>query len=165
MRILAVIVCIVGTSAAADELATWGESGKWQILIDPAAGNGCLAQRSFEDGTLVQIGAEPARSGGFFAAYNADWSDIEDGAVGVVNFDFGDAKFAGEATGRVAQDLPGGYAFFDNPNFVTEFGKRQTVKISGKSGREVEIDLTGSMKALGSVQACQKEQPEPASNG
>jgi len=163
MRILIAIMCIVGVSASASELTSWEEIGTWEVLVDPAVGNGCLAQRVFDDGTLVQIGAEPARNGGFFAAYNAEWSDIKDGATGIVNFDFGDARFAGDVVGRINQNLPGGYAFFDNPNFVTEFGKRQSVKVTGESGRLVEIDLTGSKRAIEAVLACQKEQPEPAS--
>lgn len=161
MRCLVAALCLVGFSATASELETWGKVGAWEILVDPTVGNGCLAQRAYEDGTLVQIGAVPAKNGGFFAAYNADWSDIQDGVSGTVKIDFGDALFAGDVVGRINQELPGGYAFFDNPNFVTEFGKRQSVNISGESGRLIEIDLTGSMNALDSVLACQKEQPEP----
>lgn len=164
MRVLVPIFCITGAFAAASELETWGDSGIWQILIDASVGNGCLAQRSFDDGTLVQIGAHPAQSGGFFAAYNFEWTDIQNGAVGIVSFNFGDERFAGDVVGKIRQGLPGGYAFFDNPNFITEFAKRQTVTVSGESGRLLEIDLTGSKTAIDSILACQKEQPEPASN-
>ena len=163
MRVLIATMCIVGISASASELEAWREMGPWKVLVDPAVGNGCLAQRVFDDGRLVQIGSDPARNGGFFAAYNADWSDIKDGATGIANFDFGDARFAGDVVGRMNQNLPGGYAFFDNPNFVTEFGKRQSVKVTGASGRLVEIDLTGSKRAIEAVLVCQEEQPEPAS--
>ncbi|TLP56903.1 hypothetical protein FEE96_20820 [Parasedimentitalea maritima] len=164
MRVLVVVLCSFGVPASASNVEHWEEVGAWEILVDASVGNGCLAQRVFEDGTLVQIGAEPVRNGGFFAAYNAEWSDIEIGATGIVNMDFGDARFAGEVVGKVNQDLPGGYAFFDNPNFVTEFGQRQSVKISGESGRLIEIDLTGSKRAIEAVLDCQKEQPEPVSD-
>ncbi len=164
MRVLVAILCSFGISVSASDLETWGEIGVWEILVDAAVGNGCLAQRIFEDGTLVQIGAEPARNGGFFAAYNAEWSDIKDGAIGIVNIDFGDARFAGDVVGKINQNLPGGYAFFDNPSFVTEFGERQSVMISGETGRLIEIDLTGSKRAIEAVLDCQKEQPEPVSN-
>jgi hypothetical protein len=159
-----VLIVMIGTSVGAEELANWSTVGKWEILVDASTGNGCLAERKFEDGTLVQIGAEPARQGGFFAAYNAEWSDIQVGATGVVKFDFGDARFAGGVVGRIRNGLPGGHAFFDNPNFVTEFAKRLSVQVSGESGRLVEIDLSGSKKAIDAVLACQKEQPEPARN-
>ncbi len=111
MRVLLATLCLAGGSALAAELQPWGDPGPWTILVDPAAGNGCLAQRSFDDGTVVQIGAEPARKGGFFAGYHEEWTNIEEGAVGVLNFDFGDARFAGEVVGRFHDGLPGGYAF------------------------------------------------------
>jgi hypothetical protein len=52
----------------------------------------------------------------------------------------------------------GGYAFFDNPEFVTEFAKRQSVIITGSKGPTEEIDLSGSSKAIAAVRACQAEQ-------
>ncbi len=142
----------------------WGESGDWTILIDPEKGNGCLAWKPFENDMTVEIGAAPNQAGGFFAAFNPAWVQIEDGATGIVKFDFGDAKFEGEAVGVFKNGVPGGYAFFDNPAFLTEFGKRQSVTIIGESGAEVELDLSGSAKAIEAVLTCQAEQPEPLKN-
>ncbi|WP_170482535.1 hypothetical protein [Ruegeria arenilitoris] len=142
----------------------WGESGDWTILIDPEKGNGCLAWKPFENDMTVEIGAAPNQAGGFFAAFYPAWVQIEDGATGIVKFDFGDAQFEGEAVGVFKNGVPGGYAFFDNPAFVTEFGKRQSVTIIGESGADVELDLSGSAKAIEAVLACQAEQPEPLKN-
>lgn len=163
MRSLIAVFCIISSPALATDLAVWEESGKWTIYVDPAVGNGCFAQRTFDDGTQVQIGAEPARDGGFFGAYNAEWTDIEIGATGILKFDFGDAKFAGDVVGRLSGDLPGGYAFFDNPEFVKEFGKRNTVIVTGEAGRHVEVDLSGTKVAIDTILKCQDEQPEVAS--
>jgi len=163
-EILVALVLVTGTVASAQGHAVWGEAGGWRILVDPSTGNGCLAERAFEDGTLVQIGTDPSREGGFFAAYNADWTNIEDGAPGVVNFDFGDARFAGDVLGKIYNTLPGGYAFFDNPSFVAEFAKRRSVKVSGESGRIIEINLTGTAKAIETVLKCQGEQPDPSAD-
>ncbi|MCP4385863.1 MAG: hypothetical protein GY798_31375 [Hyphomicrobiales bacterium] len=160
-RILAIIVPIFGMSpAVAADLVPWGSAGDWEILIDPAVGNGCLAQKAFEDGTVVQIGANPARKGGFLAAYNAAWTDIEEGATGSVTMEFPEAAFAGEVVGVMSNGLPGGYAFFDNPNFTDEFTRRTSVVVTGESGRSIEIDLGGTTKAVESVRTCQAEQPE-----
>ncbi|WP_254430657.1 MULTISPECIES: hypothetical protein [unclassified Ruegeria] len=112
----------------------------------------------------VEIGAAPNQAGGFFAAFNPAWVQIEDGVTGIVQFDFGDAQFEGEAVGVFKNGVPGGYAFFDNPAFVTEFGKRQSVTVIGESGAEVELDLSGSAKAIKAVLTCQAEQPEPLKN-
>ncbi len=159
----ATVVLLPGFVHAAG-MEQWGESGDWAILIDPEKGNGCLAWRAFEDDMTVEIGAAPNQAGGFFAAYNPAWVQVEDGATGIVRFDFGDAQFEGEAVGVYKNGVPGGYAFFDNPAFVTEFGKRQSVTIIGESGAEVELDLSGSAKAIEAVLACQAEQPEPLKN-
>ncbi|WP_164659105.1 hypothetical protein [Tropicibacter sp. Alg240-R139] len=139
---------------------SWGSSGDWEVLIDPDVGHGCFMQKAFDDGTLVQVGAVPDRQGGFFAALNAKWTEIEDGQEGVLTLDFGDAKFAGDALGVIRGGIPGGYAFFDNPKFVDEFGKRSLVTVTGKGGQSVEIDLKGSQKAIVAVRACQDEQPK-----
>ena len=161
MRALISALCLCASPVLSDDHVSWGEFGEWSVFVDPATGNGCYAQKAFEDGTLVQIGAEPARDGGFFAAYNADWDHIEADSAGTVKFDFGDALFAGDVVGRILNGLPGGYAFFDNPDFVNEFAKRRSVKVSGESDRLVEIDLNGTKQAIDSVLACQKKQPEP----
>jgi hypothetical protein len=59
----------------------------------------------------------------------------------------------------MSDNLPGGYAFLDNPNFVEEFAKRNSVKFSGESGVWVEISLSGTRQAIAALQRCQKEQP------
>jgi len=161
-KYLAAIAIVSGTAVAASDFSDWGAAGAWKILVDPTNGNGCLAQKTFDDGTVIQIGGVPVRKGGFFAAYHADWTDIEAGAAGVLTFDFGDARFAGDVVGKIADGIPGGYAFFDNPAFVDEFAKRNSVKFSGERGKGAEISLAGTTKALAAVRACQKEQPKPA---
>lgn len=151
---------IFGSVAWANTSSPWGTSGDWEILINPEVGYGCFMQRTSPDGTVVQVGAEPDKQGGFFAVLNAGWTEITDGEEAVLTFDFGDAKFAGDAKGVIKGDLFGGYAFFDNPKFVDEFGKRTKVTVSGEGDRQVEISLKGSQKAIQALRACQKEQPK-----
>ncbi|WP_270730383.1 hypothetical protein [Shimia sp. Alg240-R146] len=115
-------------------------------------------EKTFDSGTLVQIGVVPDKDGAFFAAYNALWPKSELDAKSTVLFDFGDSRFQGDVLGDVHDGLPGGYAFFDNPEFAFEFGKRASVVVQGASGRSEDLDLTGSMKGLASVRTCQKEQ-------
>jgi len=88
IRHLVALAAVAGPAAAAEELVSWGTSGEWTILVDPAVGNGCLMQKQFEDGTLVQFGTVPDRKGGFVAVYNPDWTGIEDGVTGTVKFEF-----------------------------------------------------------------------------
>lgn len=149
------------TLAAAQPYEHWSDNGAWQILVDPARGPACLAQKTFDDGTLVQLGAVPVQEGGFFAAYNPAWTDIKAGDEGTLTFDFGDERFAGEVVGQNHDGTPGGYAFFDNPAFLTEFAKRQEVTVSGEGGHRIRLDLTGTSKTIDAVLACQKAQPAP----
>lgn len=158
--IVVVTVVSCGAALAQEGMTPWGDAGAWQILIDPEVGNGCFMQRTFEDGTTVHVGAVPDRQGGFFAAMNPKWTEIAEGQEGVLVFDFGDAKFGGAALGIMRAGLPGGYAFFDNPAFVDEFGKRNSVQVAAKQGDPIEFDLKGSKKAIAAVRACQAEQPK-----
>ncbi len=155
-------ILLSSSLACAAGLEPWGEAGEWSILIDAENGDGCLANRHFESGLIVEIGMDPALGGAFFAAYNPEWTSIVDGAIGEVNFDFGDDQFAGEVVGVHRNGVPGGYAFFDNPEFATEFVKRTEVTIWGEREEKFLVDLSGSSKAVAAVLSCQAEQPEQA---
>ena len=152
---IAILAITAGTTASAEEISTWGAAGGWAILVDPDAGNGCLMEKHFDDGSLVQIGAVPIREGGFFAAYNPEWTDIEDGATGTIKFDFPDIRFSGDLVVVANEGLFGGYAFFDNPDVPMEFARRNQMTVIGSSGRTVEISLAGTAKAIQAVKACQ----------
>ena len=156
-------IALSGSCAFAAGMEQWSEEGDWKILIDGDKGNGCLANRVHDSGLIVEIGIAPERDGAFFAAFNPEWTSIEDGAIGVVNFDFGDDRFAGDVVGVFRNGVPGGYAFFDNPEFATEFAKRTEVTVWGEREEKFVVDLAGSSKAIEAVLACQTAQPEPAS--
>lgn len=156
------LICVLGpgSAALAQEMSPWREVGEWSILIDPAAGNGCLMQKKFDDGTLVQFGALPDRNGGFLAAYNENWTDIEDGKTGPVKFDFPHIRFVGDVIGVAKDGRFGGYAFFDNPNVTLEFGRSNHMRIIGDLGRHIEVNLRGTSNAIKAVKTCQAEQVE-----
>lgn len=157
---LAAVVALFGTPLAASEPSAWGTSGMWEVLVNPDNGNGCFARRTLEDGTIIEMGTVPNRRGGFVAAYNATWTPVKEGEFGTVEFDFGDAIFAGEATAQSNDGAPGGYAFFDNPAFPNEFAKRRSVTVSRAGGPRYQLDLTGSSNAIQAVYQCQSEQPQ-----
>lgn len=160
MRCIAILsLSIMPVSAFAADV--WQTAGDWTIQIDTEDTGKCFASRELDDGSEVQIGAEPTLDGGYFAIYNEAWTHIEEGQDGTVEFDFGTARFGGEANGKIVDGKPGGYAFFNNPAFVQEFARSQTVKIIGSHGKSFELDLTGTSKAIRGVLACQDEQPEP----
>ncbi len=160
------VACLLTFGAAANtsfaqartDHATWGEVGKWTIRIDPDVGNGCYMEQTFEDGTLVQIGFVPNRDGGFVALYNPDWTNVQDGVVGTVQFDFETSLFGGNYVGVAQEELLGGYAFFNNPAFVSEFGRRNAVTVKGDRGDTINVSLKGTARAINAVRQCHSEQ-------
>lgn len=152
------VMALVAGMAMAQPFEDWGESGDWSIKVDKAVGDGCFMQRTYDSGTVISIGYVPDKKGAFFSAFNTAWTQIEDGATGNVIFDFGDSRFQGEAVGKIVDGVPGGYAFFNNPEFASEFGRRLSVKFSGEGGGGEEIDLGGSSAGLRALKACQEAQ-------
>jgi hypothetical protein len=154
--IVAALSC--ATTIFAQELTMWSDAGNWQIFVDPASGNGCLMQTELADNTRVRIGAVPIREGGFIAVLNKEWQDIDEGATAVLTLDFDGEIFAGDAEAITNGEWRGGYAFFNNPEFVEGIAKRRTLVVSGEGDREVTIDLTGTANAVNAVLDCQKKQ-------
>ncbi|MDW3221749.1 MAG: hypothetical protein R8G34_02500 [Paracoccaceae bacterium] len=142
----------------------WKSLGEWTIQVKTDDASRCFASRKLGDGSEVQLGAEPTLDGGFFAIYNSDWTHISDGVTGEVEFDFGRSRFGGAALGKIENGMPGGYVFFNNPAFVQEFARRQTVRIIGSGGAQFELDLTGTSRAIREVLACQDAQPVPVNS-
>lgn len=160
VTIFAFIAIAVGATANSQEFVDWGEVGEWSILVDPGTGNGCLMEKRFDDGTLIQFGEVPNDNGGFFAAYNPDWTDIEDGVTGTVKFEFPKIRFTGDVVGVANDGRFGGYAFFDNPNVPLEFARNNDMTIIGELGRKIEVNLKGTSNAIKAVKACQVEHSE-----
>lgn len=138
----------------------WQEVGAWSIML--SENGACFASRQLENGGEVQIGTEPAKLGGYVAIFNPAWTSIEEGDTGTVEFNFGNARFGGEAEARIVNGLPGGYAYFNNPAFVDAFASGQMVRVIGSSGTEFEFDLTGTHNAINGVFACQEANPTDA---
>jgi hypothetical protein len=159
-----VATVVLVAPAFAEETRTWGMSGDWEILVDPDTGNGCLMQSRLDDGLILQFGAEPLRKGGFVAAYNQAWSFLEDGSSGTVRFEFPDVIFEGDVAIEVRNGLPGGRAFFDNPNLPFEFAKRRSMTIVGQKVGRIEVQLDGTFSAIQAVRACQGEQVLPSAD-
>ena len=161
MRHFAILLLMTAGPVSAAESVLWETVGDWDIKISHEDASRCFASRTMDDGSEVQIGTEPSLDGGYFAIYNAEWTHIEEGKEGSVEFDFGVSRFGGDAVGKIENGVPGGYAFFNNPNFVQEFARRQTVNVIGSQGAEFELDLTGTSRAIRGVLACQDDQPLP----
>ena len=150
--------CLMASSVVAGPAQDWGMSGDWAIKVDSSADNGCFMERGFPSGTIVRVGFVPNREGAFFAAFNQKWFGIKVDETKTVIFDFDVSRFGGEVLGISENGIPGGYAFFNNPEFTSEIGRRLSVTIIGESGDSEEIDLAGSQRAIIALRECQGEQ-------
>lgn len=157
-KLLIVTFCALAGTVQADSHLNYAVSGGWTIKVNPDNGNGCFMQRSFESGSIIQVGIVPDKDGAFFAAFNPGWTDIVQGDANQLLFDFGDSRFQGEVLGTAMDGVLGGYAFFDNPEFASEFGRRISVTIKGENGGVETFDLSGSKRAIDTVKKCQNAQ-------
>lgn len=148
----------LATPAVAQTREHWGAVGDWVILIDGAVGDGCLMQKDFEDGIRIEFGYVPAQNGGYFAALNAEWTNIEPGSRGIVKFITEEAKFAGDVEMIEQDGRLGGWAFFNNPALTTEVAARRTLTVIGPAGGTFDVDLTGTSRAITALKECQFEQ-------
>ena len=145
-------------SAAPTSFEKWGDAGEWEVLVDRAKNNGCLIQRLYPDGTLVRLGQLPAEDGSYFAALNRDWTHIDESMSDQFYFDFGDDLFVGEVVGMIEGDWHGGYAFFNNPEFIDEIGAKSDITIEGSRRVPLSVSLKGTQHAIAELGRCQSEQ-------
>ncbi len=82
---------------------------------------------------------------------------IEEGATGVVRFDFGEDELSGEAVGVYLNGVPGGQVVIKQPSFQSDFGQNHNVIVTGESGNSFEVDLSGAAAAIKEVIECQTE--------
>lgn len=160
MRILVLALCSLACTAGAEPFKDWGDAGRWKIRVDMGSGSGCFMETSLDDGSVVQFGIVPNRNGGFFAIYNSGWTDIVVGEEAAVTLEFDAKQFSGDAAGVEREGLPGGYAFFNNPNVRDEFSRSKTMIIFDDNGHTINLDLSGTSKAAQVVESCQKQQTE-----
>ncbi len=154
------LTALVATAPAvqAEELVEWKTVGEWQVVIDKTTGNGCMMQKVYENGFLLQFGLLPQREEAYFAAYREDWTDIEYGKKVEMEFAFDDNAYEGPVTGYVAKPWHGGYAEVNNPEMMYDFAKKYNLKVTGHQGREFELSLDGTLKGVEELIACQKAQ-------
>ena len=88
-----------GGSVSAQDLIDRGYISGWNIMVDPALGNGCLIQKIFQDYSVVRIGFDAEKDQGYFVVFNEAWGRIKKGQT--YDIVFRAARFAdGKMTGK-----------------------------------------------------------------
>ncbi|MGV6847511.1 MAG: hypothetical protein ACWA5A_03930 [Marinibacterium sp.] len=150
------VICLAATVVCAEETTEWKTVGDWKIVVDKVT-RGCIMEKFYDNGFLLQFGFLPDRDAGFFAAYRQDWLDVQHGRPVTVKFLFDGEEFTGPAQGYIAKPWYGGFAKVNNPLVVYEFAKKHTMTIKGPKA-EFELSLDGTLDGVKELEACQMAQ-------
>ncbi|MEX0287235.1 MAG: hypothetical protein AB3N23_21725 [Paracoccaceae bacterium] len=148
----------LGSTASAQELKDFGFTAGWQILIDPALGNGCLIQQAFSPDSVVRLGYDAVGDRGYITVFDRNWGQIKDGESYPVTFDLDGERFEATAKGFYLGKVPGAGIFFTDRSFVDAIAQRKVMSIYGQNGKVTDIDLRGSANALKHARECQAAQ-------
>ncbi len=153
---IAAALCLGAVGASAQALIDKGFVAGWNVMVDPAMGNGCLIQTVYEDYSVVRLGYDAQNNRGYFVVFNKAWGDIKKGQTYDITFDLDGQKFDAKATGFMLNRVPGAGVFFDDRAFIQAIAQRKVMTVYGQSGQEVmAIDLKGSAKAIEYARKCQ----------
>lgn len=160
IRILALaLAAATATAAWSQELIDKGFVHGWNLMVDPALGNGCLIQTVYQDLSIVRLGYDASGNRGYFTVYNKAWGEIENSKSYPVTFDLDGEKFEATAIGAKQGKVRGATVFFTDREFVHAIAQRKVMTVYGVDGQQVmAIDLKGTAKALEYARECQKEQ-------
>ena len=156
-RLLAfAFTAFTATAALSQELIDKGFVEGWNIMMDPALGNGCLIQTVYQDLSVVRIGYDALDDRGYFAVFNKAWGDIKQGESYPIRFDLDGKSHDATAIGFNQRDVPGATVFFTDPAFLTALAQNKTLTVYNPEGQTVmAIDLNGTAKALDYARDCQ----------
>ncbi|WP_171180154.1 hypothetical protein [Ruegeria sp. HKCCA4633] len=158
-RLLALtFATLTATTALSQELVDKGFVEGWNIMMDPALGNGCLIQTVYQDLSVVRLGYDALGNRGYFAVYNKAWGDIKQGESYPIRFDLDGKSYDATAIGFNERDVPGATVFFTDRSFVNAIAQNKTMTVYNPAGEVVmAIDLKGTAKALDYARDCQNK--------
>jgi hypothetical protein len=153
----ALLLTLYSNNALAEDFKKWGDAGSWRVFVDASVGNGCLIEKTFEDGSRMRMGHLPEKDGAYLSVVNKSWTHIEEAETVVVHFDLDGVVFGGDVEYLIEGDWRGGYAFFNNPALVDKFARKNLMTITGPSNQPVSYSLTGTTAALSALHECRKK--------
>jgi hypothetical protein len=144
-------------AAVAQELVDMGFASGWNIMMDPAMGNGCLIETVYQDLSVVRLGYDGTTQRAYFVVFNKGWGTIETGESYPITFDLDGERFDAVAKGLHLNRVPGAIVFFDDRGFVDAIARRQHMTVYTPEGETVmRIDLSGTADALKHARDCQR---------
>ena len=142
--------------AAAADAVRWGKVAGWDILIDTTLGNGCFIFTIYDGGTALRLGFDPDEGDAYLMVGNQKWASIEHGKDYDIEIRMDrDAPWEATATGVDFDGLPLLMASTDQPNFLIDFMKKNTLEVRYLNKSIATLSLKGTFAAVGEMLKCQ----------
>lgn len=78
--IMAFWICVsVPTYALAVDTVRWKSMGQWEVMVDQTLGHGCFILASWDVGTVIRAGFNPALNSTYITFGDVKWKSIEVG--------------------------------------------------------------------------------------
>jgi hypothetical protein len=155
---------LVATSATA-EIKKYGEAAGWEIAVNEEMGPGCLIEKRGE-GWQVQLGVDATSSEktGYMAVFAKADMPAGAGEALPVDFEVGGETFKEDAFGekldmfRRIEGFHGAWVPVNNPDFVYDLAKEETMKVIVEGNDPIEVSLAGTDAAFDAMRECQEAQ-------
>ena len=160
-------IALISASASAEVLspgtdgfAEVGKAGPWTIYAD-ASRESCLIEGTDGAGTVVQMGLISDKTLGYVGVFTSTDVGLGKGGDQAIIIEVNGNAYSGTATMRehgMTDGYQGGYFLANNPQFIEDMmAGQKLIAFSDKSGKGVEVDLTGSRAAIEAASACTQQ--------
>jgi hypothetical protein len=145
--------------AAAQEVKKYGSEAGWDIFIKENMGPGCLVAKKISAEAQVEMGiSATGEKKGYLALYTKRDAAVSAGEKVSVIFDVDGQKFSGEATGQRIEGMDGAFVWVNNPDFIYDLAKKNSLTISPAGRDPIVLSLKGTDAAFTALRACQDAQ-------
>jgi hypothetical protein len=160
-RIIAVLLFAAAPALGQQETVLWGETGNWQVLVDPSQGNGCFTYVGYQDGSFFRAGYDKRDDTAYVFFGDPDWASLVPGNSYTLRLYFDPIESWWDAD-ALAQEFDDGALFLridsSDENLLDDVLKSSGARVEF-NGREIaNYDLDGSGRAVAMVYECQSEQ-------
>ena len=153
------IAALAATDAAAQAPKKYGSEAGWDIFIKENMGPGCLVAKKISAEAQVEMGiGATGEKKGYIALYTKKDAAVSAGEKVSVIFDVDGQKFSGEATGQQIEGMDGAFVWVNNPDFIYDLAKKNSLTITPAGRDPIVLSLKGTDAAFMALRACQDAQ-------
>lgn len=165
--LLSTAVAMMATAASAevlspgtDTFAEVAKEGPWTIYAD-ANRRSCLIEGIGAEGTVVQMGLISDKTLGYVGVFTPADVGIKGDTAQDITIEVNGHAYSGKAQMRehgVSEGYQGGYFLANNPQFIADMmAGQKMIAFSNETGKGVEIDLSGSARAIEAAASCTQQ--------